>query len=621
MTTAFRSRCAPLAAAAALSACAAAQPLTSPGAITDPPAAPQRVSALPRGLANYAGAVVSMRDELENFPVDVSLFGGAFAPPFSVLGPEGFEWGENRLRAQYLPFGRLADLSGAPVGGPNGVVNASRAIHIHTETAQTPGGFFLGGRLEFPFDLRATTSESVDVSAEYFVESLSEMYSFENAAGRLLWGGTCVKDEPGDCADIGLPVGPILTMHSLDDPTGHFPRFFQARYCTTESGATVPGCVPHPGFNIGDPVPPPIGNWFRVRIAVNPDLTLDFRMDRLDGAGETLISRQPARFSTTMAHAAANTAFEHLDADAYVDNVTATGALIIAAEPPPFECPYLDNIDWLFEGPLEGNSQNRWFITPPAEPEVVQQGIGTPDNHALREENTIGDDVYREVFRSPLPFTFPDPNTETVFSVDLRTTGPGTTRAVALYSNSSLAARVFLGYHDPDAGVFRRNVLVQTVQTLNPATVPIRPGFGIVDTGFEFLNSPSVYQKLIIRISSAFTLTVLVDQGNGPIPIYIGRTSNPIAFNTVRFESSNASNGVGARFYVDNVEVRCDQPYFCPGDANDDGVVNFADLNTLLTNFGLFFPGIGGDTNGDNTVDFLDLNNVLTAFGADCFAN
>lgn len=55
-----------------------------------------------------------------------------------------------------------------------------------------------------------------------------------------------------------------------------------------------------------------------------------------------------------------------------------------------------------------------------------------------------------------------------------------------------------------------------------------------------------------------------------------------------------------------------------PGDLNGDGVVNFADLNLLLSNFGQTgAPGsTPGDANGDGVVNFEDLNIVLTNFGA-----
>ncbi len=55
-----------------------------------------------------------------------------------------------------------------------------------------------------------------------------------------------------------------------------------------------------------------------------------------------------------------------------------------------------------------------------------------------------------------------------------------------------------------------------------------------------------------------------------------------------------------------------------PGDLNGDGVVNFTDLNLVLSNFGSSgTPGMtAGDANGDGVVDFSDLNIVLSNFGA-----
>jgi hypothetical protein len=59
-------------------------------------------------------------------------------------------------------------------------------------------------------------------------------------------------------------------------------------------------------------------------------------------------------------------------------------------------------------------------------------------------------------------------------------------------------------------------------------------------------------------------------------------------------------------------------PNPCPGDSNGDGVVNFADLNAVLSQFGQIGPGLSGDLNGDGVVNFGDLNLVLAAFGQPC---
>jgi hypothetical protein len=58
----------------------------------------------------------------------------------------------------------------------------------------------------------------------------------------------------------------------------------------------------------------------------------------------------------------------------------------------------------------------------------------------------------------------------------------------------------------------------------------------------------------------------------------------------------------------------------CPGDTNGDGVVNFTDLNAVLSTFGMSgAPGFSGaDVNNDGVVNFTDLNIVLSNFGNAC---
>lgn len=56
----------------------------------------------------------------------------------------------------------------------------------------------------------------------------------------------------------------------------------------------------------------------------------------------------------------------------------------------------------------------------------------------------------------------------------------------------------------------------------------------------------------------------------------------------------------------------------CEGDANGDGVVNFVDLNAVLSEFGQAGPSLVGDVNDDGVVDFGDLNTVLSNFGSAC---
>lgn len=57
-------------------------------------------------------------------------------------------------------------------------------------------------------------------------------------------------------------------------------------------------------------------------------------------------------------------------------------------------------------------------------------------------------------------------------------------------------------------------------------------------------------------------------------------------------------------------------PLSIPGDANADSVVDFTDLNTVLSQFGQSGEGLLGDLDQDGSVGFNDLNEVLTNFGA-----
>ncbi len=58
----------------------------------------------------------------------------------------------------------------------------------------------------------------------------------------------------------------------------------------------------------------------------------------------------------------------------------------------------------------------------------------------------------------------------------------------------------------------------------------------------------------------------------------------------------------------------------CPGDANTDRAVNFADITAALSNWGSdFSPGTGsGDANGNGVVNFEDITTVLSNWGAGC---
>ncbi len=57
-------------------------------------------------------------------------------------------------------------------------------------------------------------------------------------------------------------------------------------------------------------------------------------------------------------------------------------------------------------------------------------------------------------------------------------------------------------------------------------------------------------------------------------------------------------------------------PPHCPGDANADSVVNFADITAVLSNWSATGPA--GDANADNAVNFADITAVLSNWSAGC---
>ncbi|MBL0921612.1 MAG: choice-of-anchor B family protein [Phycisphaerales bacterium] len=90
----------------------------------------------------------------------------------------------------------------------------------------------------------------------------------------------------------------------------------------------------------------------------------------------------------------------------------------------------------------------------------------------------------------------------------------------------------------------------------------------------------------------------------------------PSAQVRLRFIARDLGAGSIVEAAVDDVQVYfrgCDATAV-PGDTNGDGVVDFADLNNVLSTFNQTGSGLIGDVDGDGDVDFGDLNLVLGSF-------
>jgi hypothetical protein len=80
----------------------------------------------------------------------------------------------------------------------------------------------------------------------------------------------------------------------------------------------------------------------------------------------------------------------------------------------------------------------------------------------------------------------------------------------------------------------------------------------------------------------------------------------------LRFGVEAQNNSDNEFMLFDNLLLQLAQ---YPGDTDGNGIVNFDDLNTLLTNYGLPGGFAQGDFDGNGIVEFADLNTLLTNYG------
>ncbi len=122
----------------------------------------------------------------------------------------------------------------------------------------------------------------------------------------------------------------------------------------------------------------------------------------------------------------------------------------------------------------------------------------------------------------------------------------------------------------------------------------------------------------IIDNNPVSTATIYFTYDNVAMWKQVDTTGSPfVTFNELAIIQNAIYTGVtkpNGTFTVDNVSVEFSLPAV-RGDTNGDNVVNFDDLNTLLTNYGLPGGYTQGDFDGNGTVQFDDLNMLLTSYG------
>ncbi len=86
------------------------------------------------------------------------------------------------------------------------------------------------------------------------------------------------------------------------------------------------------------------------------------------------------------------------------------------------------------------------------------------------------------------------------------------------------------------------------------------------------------------------------------------------------FGSTGASDAFEFRLEPAGLRLQLIRGASCPGDTNQDRIVDFVDLNRVLGEYGQSsFPGeLFGDLDDNGEVDFVDLNMVLGFYGSRC---
>ncbi|MBL0920851.1 MAG: hypothetical protein IBJ10_01845 [Phycisphaerales bacterium] len=124
--------------------------------------------------------------------------------------------------------------------------------------------------------------------------------------------------------------------------------------------------------------------------------------------------------------------------------------------------------------------------------------------------------------------------------------------------------------------------------------------------------------RLIFEQNEARVVRTYIDLLDGQGEFLIRETDSITLATLLDTIAFNGSFHVPASpAYFDNIVLSGPLP-ICDGDANGDGLIDFADLNITLNQYSTSAPGLGGDFNGDQRVDFADLNILLSRFNTAC---
>ncbi len=182
--------------------------------------------------------------------------------------------------------------------------------------------------------------------------------------------------------------------------------------------------------------------------------------------------------------------------------------------------------------------------------------------------------------------------------------------------------------------ILASNLAANTRYTLTVEVGNIASGFGAPGNTFYDLDGFPGYQVQLLAggeviVQDDNSLAASIPEGEfrtSTIMVDIG-TAHPRLGQSLEVRLINLNipgTPTEPAIEVDFDDVRLDAtpiPPACPGDADGDGEVNFADITNVLANFGeTYLPGTTGpgDADGNGTVEFADITNVLANFSLLC---
>lgn len=546
------------------------------------------VGAPSRGLPTLRGAsIIGMTDDLEAatvLPATANL--QVTTPVWTETVPGTPDGDDSEWSAQIPPF---AGFSSAAIGG-----NATKKARLRTNSAQPPDLFFFGISFdtykdlanEVPLVVTPDPSQNARMDSEMFVTALSTLFSNEPIDGqtgfitsRVLWGGTCGGDGT-DCTEFGLPncfpggpnTDPSCNANGIIEDfftLGPNPNSFTTGIfvpCTFIGSAPV-------GFSVGDRVPVPVGSWIKMAHETTDDGDILHFIDYQDSQGEFTIYENGFLVGTRLGAWGANSSFEALGDEVYFDNFSMTGLEFVFPTPPALECDYLDTMEWLNPGQLNGQG-NRWFDAVSSRANVVSNG--NPDQAIRQVNNVVSNNAYREEFSTTLPETIAT-TSEWSLCADIRTTSfTATVRGFTPTANflGSFVTRVFIGrdtglaydngvyiqinpdyqpIDDEDCGPSGDCFIADSGDDMDEAGVPVI-GTDVASTGFLWTHN-NQFKELCVNVDNDASMTVEV---NGSI-IYTGTTldGDVNGIDELRNESENNAGGPGDGYTIDNVELTC----------------------------------------------------------------